>query len=159
MALAPLGRFEPFANFTTFEPFRDLMTLQQRINRMFDDVVPRSGRTELATTNWSPSVDIYERPEEIVIEAELPGMTKENVSVNLENGVLTIQGERKLEHEDKRENYHRIERAYGTFMRSFTLPSHVNVEKIDAQFKDGVLQVRLPKREEAKPKQINVKVK
>jgi HSP20 family protein len=138
MMLAPLGRFEAFKDFTTFEPFRDLMTMQQRINRMLDAAWPRSGQTELAATSWTPSVDIYERPEEIVIEAELPGLTKENVTVNLENNVLTIQGERKLEREDNREDYHRIERAYGSFMRSFTLPSHINSEKIDAEFKDGV---------------------
>jgi len=159
MALGQLTRFEPFRDLMTFDPFADLTTLQQRVNRLFEEVFPRSGRTGLAVGTWAPSVDIYEQPEEIVIEAELPGLTKDNVSVNLENNLLTIQGERRLAHEDNRENYHRIERAYGSFLRSFTLPSHVNAEKIDAEFTNGVLRIRLPKREEAKPKHIEVKVK
>jgi HSP20 family protein len=134
------------------------MDLQHRINRLFEET-SRSEREELTRTVWSPSVDIYEEPETIVIEADLPGMSKEHVSVNLENNVLTIQGERKLEHEEKRDNYHRIERAYGSFTRSFTIPSNVNTERIEAEFKDGVLRIQLPKREEAKPKQVTVKVK
>jgi HSP20 family protein len=134
------------------------MELQHRINRLFEET-SRGEKEELARTVWSPSVDIYEEPEAIMIEADLPGLNKENVSVNLENNVLTIQGERKLEHEEKRENYHRVERAYGSFTRSFTIPSNIQAEKIEAEFKDGVLRIRLPKREEAKPKQIEVKVK
>lgn len=141
-----------------FDPFRDLMDLQHRINRLFEET-SRGEREELARTVWSPTVDIFEEPEAILIEADLPGLSRENVSVNLENNVLTIQGERKLSREEKRDNYHRIERAYGSFTRSFTIPSNVNPEKIEAEFKDGVLQIRLPKREEAKPKQIEVKVK
>jgi HSP20 family protein len=142
-----------------FDPFQDLVSLQRRINRLFEDAFPRSERAELAWSAWTPAVDIYEEPEAIVIEADLPGLTKENVSVTLENSVLTIQGERKSAHEEKRDNYHRVERAYGGFARSFTIPSNVSADKIDAEFKDGVLRVTLPKREEAKPKQIQVKVK
>ena len=140
-----------------FDPFRDLMNLQQRINRLFEEVFPRGERAEVVQAAWAPAVDIYEEPEAILIEADLPGLNKDDVSVNLENNVLTIQGERKLEREDKRENYRRIERAYGVFARSFTLPSNVDAAKIDAEFKDGVLRIRLPKKEEAKPRQIEVK--
>jgi HSP20 family protein len=135
------------------------MDLQHRINRLFEESFPRSEQEELARAVWTPAVDIYEDAEAIHIDVELPGLSKENVSVRLENNVLAIEGERKLAREDKRDNYHRIERAYGSFMRSFTIPSNVNPEKIDAEFKDGVLRVVLPKREEAKPKQIQVKVK
>ncbi|MBI3949490.1 MAG: Hsp20/alpha crystallin family protein [Acidobacteria bacterium] len=141
-----------------FDPFRDLMDLQHRINRLFEET-SRGEREELARAVWSPSVDIYEDPDTILIEADLPGLNKDNVSVNLENNVLTIQGERRLANEEQRESYHRIERAYGSFTRSFTIPSNVQADKIEAEFKDGVLQVRLPKREEAKPRQIEVKVK
>ncbi|MBI3948962.1 MAG: Hsp20/alpha crystallin family protein [Acidobacteria bacterium] len=141
-----------------FDPFQDLTTLQHRINRLFEDVFPSAERTELARTQpvWTPAVDIYEEPEAIFIEADLPGLTKDDVSVNLENNVLTIQGQRKWAREDQQDNYHRIERSYGSFTRSFTLPSHVNPEAIEAEFKDGVLRVRLPKLEQAKPRQIKV---
>jgi HSP20 family protein len=135
------------------------MDLQHRINRLFEETIPRGEREELARAVWSPAVDIYEEPDAILIEADLPGLSKENVSVNLENNVLTIQGERKLAHEEGRDSYHRIERVVGSFMRSFTIPSNVTAEKIEAEFKDGVLRIRLPKREEAKPKQIEVKAK
>lgn len=151
-------RYDPIRELTTFDPFRDLVTLQQRINRMFDEIFPPAEPSGLKMNAWSPSVDIYEQPEALVIEAELPGLSKKDVSVKLENNTLTIQGERKLAHEDKRENYHRIERAYGSFVRSFTLPSNVDTEKINAEFKDGVLHITLPKREEAKPREIEVKV-
>jgi HSP20 family protein len=150
MMLAPLSRFDPF---------RDLIDLQQRVNRLFEESFPRGEREGLTKSDWAPAVDVYEDAEAIRIEAELPGLTKENVSVRLENNVLTVEGERKLAREDKRDNYHRIERAYGSFVRSFTIPSNVNPEKVDAEFKDGVLRITLPKREEAKPKQIDVKVK
>jgi HSP20 family protein len=151
-------RFDPFRDLATFDPFRDLVTLQQRINRMFDEVFPQGEPSELRLNAWTPSVDIYEQPDAVVIEAELPGLTKEDVSVKLENNTLTIQGERKLAHEDQRESYHRVERVYGSFVRSFTLPTNVDTEKINAEFKDGILQIALPKREEAKPRQIEVRV-
>jgi HSP20 family protein len=141
-----------------FDPFRDLMDLQQRVNRLFEET-SRSEREDLARTVWTPSVDIFEEPEAILIEADLPGLGREDVAVNLENNVLTIQGERRMEHEEERANYHRIERVYGSFTRSFTIPSSVHAEKIEAEFKDGVLRIRLPKREQAKSKQIEVKVK
>lgn len=148
----------PLATRGVFDPFEDLMALQRRINRLFEDLFPTSERELLPTTwtRWTPAVDIYEEPDAILVEADLPGLSKDDITVNLENNVLTIRGERKLEREDKRENYHRIERAYGVFARSFTLPSEVDPDKIDAEFKDGVLRIRMPKKEEAKPKQIKV---
>jgi HSP20 family protein len=110
-------------------------------------------------TTWAPVCDIYETDNEIVVKAELPEVKKEDVHVSIENNLLTIRGERKLSEETKRENYHRLERRYGAFTRSFTLPSFADTSKINAEFKDGMLRVTLPKREEAKPKQIEVKVK
>lgn len=141
-------------------PFRDLATLQDRINRMFGDFSFPAGApdVEVATT-WAPAVNIFEDQEEVAVTADLPGMKKEDVEITLENNVLTLRGHRRLEDEDKRENYHRVERAYGTFARSFTLPNTVNSEKISAEYTDGVLQIHLPKREESKPRQISVKVK
>ena len=145
-----------------WEPFRDLQAVQDRLNRVFDEAfrgVPRSGEDEWALGGqWAPSVDIFEHDGNLVLKAELPGIEPKDVDVRVENNVLTLRGERKFESEVKREKYHRVERAYGTFSRSFTLPNVVDTEKIKAEFKDGVLQVTLPQREEAKPKQIQVSV-
>jgi HSP20 family protein len=108
---------------------------------------------------WSPSCDIYETKNEIVVKAEIPGVKKEDIKLSLQENVLTLTGERKFEEETKKENYVRVERGYGSFMRSFTLPSYVDVKKIGAEFKDGLLEVKLPKSEETKPKEIEIKVK
>jgi HSP20 family protein len=108
---------------------------------------------------WTPPTDIYETDKELVLKVELPEVKKEDVEVTLENNVLTLHGERKFEEKTERENYHRVERHYGEFMRSFTLPTFVDANKINAEFKDGVLAVTLPKHEGARPKQITVKVK
>jgi len=147
-----------------WEPFRDLVTIQDRMNRIFDDAfrgVPRQGAAEedwaLGGT-WAPAVDIFEHEGNLVLKAELPGIEPKDVDVRVENNVLTLRGERKFENEVKREQYHRVERAYGTFSRSFTLPNVVDTDKIKAEFKDGVLRVTLPQREEAKPKQITIAV-
>jgi HSP20 family protein len=113
----------------------------------------------LSVTGWTPSCDVYETDNEIVIKAELPGVKKEDAKVGIQDGLLTISGERKFEEETKKENYLRVERSYGSFTRSFTLPTRVDQEKVLAEFKDGLLQVTLPKREEAKPKGVEVKVK
>jgi HSP20 family protein len=110
-------------------------------------------------TTWAPACDIYETDGEIIVKAELPEVKKEDVHVTLENNLLTIRGERKLEEKTERENYRRVERSYGEFLRSFTLPSYADPNKINAEFKDGMLRVTLQKREEAKAKQIEVKVK
>ena len=142
-----------------WDPFRDLAGLQERMNRMFDDSY-RSGRGEDWALGgaWAPAVDIYEQDGNIVVKAELPGVDPKDVDVRVENNTLTLRGERKLESDVKQENYHRVERSYGTFTRSFTLPSVLDQEKIKAEYKDGVLKVVLPKHEQAKPKQININV-
>jgi HSP20 family protein len=117
------------------------------------------GEETWSLSTWAPACDIYETENEIVVKAELPEVKKENVHVSIENNVLTIRGERKFEEETNRENYHRVERAYGEFVRSFSLPATIDANRIGAEFKEGVLRVTLPKREEAKPKQIEVQVK
>lgn len=144
-----------------FDPFRDLMTLQERMNRMFDESfrgARAAGDDWALGGSWAPAVDIYEREGNIVLKAELPGIDSKDVDIRLENNVLTLRGERKYDNEVKQESYHRVERAYGSFSRSFTLPSVVDQEKIKAEYKDGILELTLPKREEAKPKQISIKV-
>jgi len=127
------------------------------MNRLFDDA-GRTWRTDepTATTAWSPSVDIFETEGEIVVKAELPGMERKDITLHLENNVLTLRGERKFEKETKDDNYHRIERSYGNFSRSFSIPATVDEEKIRADYKDGVLKIVLPKKEQAKPKQIRI---
>jgi HSP20 family protein len=147
-----------------WEPFRDLLSLQDRMNRLFHEsyrgAAPGAANEEdwALGGSWAPAVDIYEQEGNIVLKAELPGIDSKDVDIRLENNVLTLRGERKLDEEVKRDNYHRVERAYGTFTRSFTLPTVVDQEKIKAEYKDGVLRVTLPKREEAKPKQISIAV-
>ena len=145
------------------EPYRDLMGLQDRMNRLFGEsyrgVAARTGDDEWALGgSWAPAVDIFEKEGNIVLTAELPGIETKDVDIKVENNVLTLQGERKFDKELQKENFHRVERAYGSFTRSFTLPNVVDTEKIKAEFKDGVLKLTLPKREEAKPKQIHVQV-
>ena len=152
-AMAPI---KSLRNLVTTDPF---YLLQNRFNRMFDFPLAPFADETFPLTNWVPACDIYETPKEIVVKAELPGLKKEDVFVTLENNVLTIRGERKFEEEVKRENFHRVERNYGEFLRSFTLPTFIDANNILAEFKDGLLWVFLPKREEAKPKQIDVKVK
>ena len=140
-----------------WDPFRDLGLLQDRMNRLFDDA-GRGWRADepAATTSWSPSVDIFETEGEIVVKAELPGMDRKDISLHLENNVLSLQGERRFVKETKEENYHRIERSYGNFSRSFSIPATVDEEKIRADYKDGVLKIILPKKEQARPKQIKI---
>lgn len=144
----------------SFDPFRKM---QERVNRVwgenFFDFFKPMAEENWSLATWSPACDIYENDNEIVIKAELPEVKKGDVHVAIENNVLTIRGERKFSEETKQENYRRVERSYGEFMRSFTLPSFVDATKVNADFKDGVLRVTLAKREEAKPKQIEVKVK
>ena len=146
----------------TWEPFRDLVAVQDRLNRVFDEAfrgAPRGSNEDSALGGqWAPAVDIFEHEGNLVLKAELPGIEPKDVDVSVENNVLTLRGERKFETEVKRDKYHRVERVYGTFSRSFTLPNVVDTDKIKADYKDGVLQVTLPQREEAKPKQIQVAV-
>ena len=145
-----------------FDPFRDLVGLQERMNQMLDASFRGVSRTDgedwALGGSWAPAVDIYEHDGNIVLKAELPGIDPKDVDVRLENNTLTLCGERKIDNEVKQESYHRVERAYGAFTRGFTLPSVVDQEKIKADYKDGVLKVTLPKREELKPKQINIQV-
>lgn len=140
-----------------FEPFRDLAIFQDRVNRLFGDLYGQ--REEGVLSNWVPAVDIYEGDNKgLVLKADLPDVKREDVSVTVENNTLTLSGERKLESDVKQEQYHRIERAYGRFSRSFSLPTTVDASQIAAEFKNGVLTIRLPFREEAKPRSIDVAV-
>jgi HSP20 family protein len=144
-----------------WDPMRDLAGIQDKMNQIFEDTFTHTrGRQEGLTGGmWTPAVDIYETDANVVVKAELPGVQKDQVGVEVKDGVLTLRGERKYEKEVKEENFHRIERSYGTFQRAFSLPTTVDQENISAAMKDGVLEVTLPKREAAKPKQINVAVK
>ena len=144
-------------NLVTYDPFREMRSLQDEVNRLFSTSFNRSGDSELTRGAWNPSVDIYENKDQIVLEAELPGMKPEDVNISVENNVLTIHGERKFEKKDEKDNFHRVERSYGSFTRSFTLPPTVSSEAADAVFENGVLRLTLAKREEAKPRQIQIK--
>jgi HSP20 family protein len=142
-----------------FDPFRDIAVLQDRMNRLFNDVYnPRQSDDLLNRGTWTPAVDIYEADGKLVLKAELPDMRREDIDVSVENSTLTIRGERKLDQEIKQENFHRIERAYGNFARSFSLPNTVDPARIGAEYKNGILTVTLPYREEARPRQINIEV-
>ena len=135
-----------------WDPFRDLNTLNERMGSFLG----RNWDAPLSTTAWNPSVDIFENDNEVVIKAELPGMDAKDIEVKLENNVLVLKGERRFEKEAKEENYHRIEREYGSFSRAFSLPAAVDGDKVTAEYKDGVLKVMLPKKEEIKPKPIKI---
>jgi HSP20 family protein len=145
-----------------WDPFRELEDVSSRLNRLFGQgLLPRTSeqaRDTMAAVDWAPSVDIAETNEEFNVKAELPGLKKEDVKVTVDGGVLRIEGERKQEQEEKNKKFHRIERSYGSFLRTFTLPENVDDEKVRAEFKDGVLNVRLPKSEKAKPKAVEIKV-
>jgi HSP20 family protein len=145
----------PIKNLRSLLTADPVFLFQNRLNRLFEPFLDEA----LPLTNWVPACDIYETDKDIVVKAELPGLKKEDVLVSIENNVLMLRGERKFSDEVKRENFHRVERTYGEFLRSFTLPTFVDTTKILAEFKDGILIVTLPKREEAKPKQIEVTVK
>lgn len=145
---------------TRWTPTSDLF--RDRVGRLFDQIIDESvapaERTEgFGSRHWVPAVDIKESDEALTLTAELPGLAKENVNLSIENNVLTLTGERKFEKDVKQESYHRIERAYGSFSRSFTLPNNVKAEAVDATFVDGVLNVVLPKIEEAKPRSIEIR--
>jgi HSP20 family protein len=139
------------------EPFRGLSTLQDQFNRLFNESF-RTHSEESALTSWAPAVDIYETPNELVLKADLPDVSEKDIDVRVENNLLTIRGERKFEKSVSEENFLRVERTYGSFSRSFSLPNTVNPETIGAEYKNGVLTVTLPKREESKPRQVKVTV-
>lgn len=140
----------------TLSPFR-AMSLQDQINRVFNQAFERRGE-ESNLTSWAPAVDIYESEHELVVKADLPDVDPKDLDIRVENNILTIRGERKFEKNVSTENYLRVERAYGTFSRSFALSNTVNTEAIKAEYQNGVLTLHIPKREEAKPKQIKVSV-
>src|SRR5713101_6186650 len=139
------------------QPFRGATTLQEQINRVFGDLVGRPGE-ESNLTPWAPAVDIFETENELVVKADLPDVNPQDLDIRVENNVLAIRGERKFENEVNEDNYLRIERSYGSFSRSFSLASSVNADAINADYQNGVLTLSIPKREEAKPKQIKVNV-
>ncbi|HKN83014.1 MAG TPA: Hsp20/alpha crystallin family protein [Pyrinomonadaceae bacterium] len=140
-----------------YDPFRDLRTLQEEVNRLFSTNMSRAFDDEgIGRGAWAPSVDIYENKDHIVLEAELPGMNQEDFDLSIENNLLTLRGERKFEKTDENDNYHRVERSYGAFTRSFTLPQTVSAEGATAEYNNGVLRVTLPKREETKARRIQV---
>ena len=139
------------------QPFRGATTLQEQINRVFGDVVGRTGE-ESNLTPWAPEVDIYETENELVVKADLPDVNPEDLDIRVENNILTIRGERKFDEKANEDNYLRIERSYGSFSRSFSLANSVKSEGIRADYQNGVLTLSIPKREEAKPKQIMVSV-
>src|SRR6202047_2417135 len=139
------------------QPFRGATTLQEQINRVLGDVVGRAGE-ESNLTPWAPAVDIYETENELVVKADLPDVNSQDLDIRVENNILTMRGERKFEAKVHEDNYLRIERAYGSFSRSFSLANSVNSDAIKADYYDGVLTLSLPKTEEAKPKQIKVNV-
>ena len=140
--------------------FRDLMTLQDRMSRLFEQSLPKAKYEDegLFGGAWAPAVDIHETDQAIVLKADLPGLNPNEVDIRVEDNTLYLKGERKMGKETSEENYHRIERSYGSFSRTFILPRTVSAEKISADYKNGVLNVTMPKREESKPKQIHINV-
>jgi HSP20 family protein len=144
-------------NLVTWDPYRELGALQDRVNRIFGGPVLRRERDEeMSLGAWIPPVDIVEEKERILLTAELPGFKENEIEIQMEGGVLTLRGERKSEVEKEGRTFHRMERSYGQFVRSFTLPNNVDREHVKANFANGLLQIELPKREEAKPRQIKI---
>jgi HSP20 family protein len=143
-----------------WDPLRDLVSIQDRMNRLFEQTLSRSRAEEgITASTWSPAVDIYETPETIIMKADLPGLSREDIEIQIRDNTLTLRGERRFAKDVQQENYLRIERAYGAFQRNFTLPTTVQQDKIRAIFRDGVLELTLPKAEEAKPKKIAIEVR
>ena len=139
---------------TRWDPFREVMALQNRVNNLFREM--NEGDSPLTTASFVPAVDIYEDSKKVMLKLEVPGIDEKDLDIRVENNTLTVKGERKFEKEEKEENFHRIERRYGTFFRSFTLPSTVDTEHINAAYVNGVLKLELSKKPEAQPKQIKV---
>jgi len=142
---------------TRWDPFREVVSLQNRVNSLFRDL-NEGGESPLTTASFVPAVDVYEDPEKVVLKLEVPGIEEKDLDVRVENQTLTVKGERKFEAEEKEENFHRIERRYGSFFRAFTLPSTVDTENVAASYNAGVLKLELKKKPEAQPKQIKINV-
>ena len=144
-------------NIIKYDPFRELRSLQDDMNRLFMSNLSRGeGNEGFMSGSWSPSVDIFENEDKLVLEAELPGMKREDIELSIENNIVTLKGERKFEKKAEGDNYHRVERSYGSFTRSFSLPQTVTSEGANAEFNNGVLRVSLPKREETKARKIEI---
>jgi HSP20 family protein len=144
---------------TRWEPFREFSTLQDRMNRLFRESYSGEGRDQsLTTSSFAPAVDVYEDEHKVTLKIEVPGIDEQDIDVRVENNTLTVHGDRKIEKEEKEENYRRVERQYGSFTRTFTLPPTVDTENVAAVYDKGVLKIALPKKAEAKPKQIKVTV-
>src|SRR5829696_8568512 len=140
-----------------YDPFREIRSLQDEMTRLFTGAMPASGnREEMAHGSWAPSVDIFEDKDRLILEADLPGMSRDDFEISVENNIITLRGERKFEKKTDGENYHRVERSYGSFTRSFTLPHTVTAEGATAEFENGILRVGLPKREETKARRIEI---
>ena len=156
-----LTRWDPF-RLSRFDPFKELEEMQRRMETVLGRPGLRSrgaeGGESLAMTEWAPLVDIVEDDKEYLIKAEIPEIDKEQVKVSVQNGLLTLRGDRRMEKEEKGKKYHRVERAYGSFVRTFSLPDDVDTAKVSAEFKEGLLKIYLPKSEKARPKAIEVKV-
>ena len=143
---------------TRWDPFREFSTLQDRMNRLFRDSFSDGREEALTTASFAPPVDVYEDEHNVTLKIEVPGIEEKDIDVRVENNTLTVHGERKFEKEEKEENYRRVERQYGSFTRTFTLPTTVDSEKVEANYDKGVLKIQLPKKASAKPKQIKVNV-
>ncbi len=141
---------------TRWDPFREVITMQNRLNNLFREI--NEGDSPLTTASFVPAVDVYEDARKVVLKLEVPGIDEKDLDIRVENNTLTVKGERKFEKEEKEENFHRIERRYGTFYRAFTLPSTVDTEHVQANYENGILKLELSKKPEAQPKQIKVNV-
>jgi len=142
---------------TRWDPFREVVALQNRVNSLFRDF-NESGESAMTTASFTPAVDVYEDEKKVMLKLEVPGIEEKDLDVSVENNTLTVKGERKFEKEEKEENFHRIERRYGSFFRAFTLPSTVDTEHVEASYNAGVLKLELKKKPEAQPKQIKVNI-
>jgi HSP20 family protein len=143
-------------NFVRWNPFHDMTLLQHQMNRLFESSLQGWPGESDGVSNWMPPADIYETDGDLVVMTDLPGVDPKQIEVRVENNVLTVRGERRFEQKSEKENFHRVERSYGTFARSFTLSTSVDADKIRANYKDGVLSISLPKAEQAKPKRIQI---
>lgn len=140
-----------------WDPYRDLITVREKMNHLFEEaVISRGEEKDLVSSSWTPTVDIFETENELVLSAEVPGINEKDIEIKIEDNTLTLRGERKFEKETKEENYHRIERAYGSFFRSFSLPLYINQDNIKAEHLNGVLKIIMPKKPELKPRKVKI---
>lgn len=139
-----------------WDPGREVDTLQSEVNRIFDTFFGQDSRDDARARRWVPAMDLAETEEHLILRADLPGLRRDDVEIEVKDGVLTISGERRAQQEERSEGFHRIERAFGTFSRSLTLPKGVDAEKVAAEFEDGVLEVRIPKPEDTKPVRVQI---